>query len=361
MKSWLPYSYVFRHIPRNRKRPVWEHGIDTVEVDVPEISRSDTDALVSVEYRQWRPDGEYSVPIEYRSWDGGIISPVTCDHHTEFPLDWLPTAPDRPSARPFQFRHLYGFSSLDEKLRRIQHYLAGNVNLAADRFHGGESALPDMIENRRDTDRVIVEKIAADLVAVDGRLWHKNEGLCLRLDTRELNGSYYLGFHPEPYGYLRGDGGGLYERGRYPGWTRTFDHSQIDRAKLHAGAHDVRIAFGSIEVFDDVSLSFDGERDFIVKAMDYAVIANAKTVGDMPGEAALAWTSLRAAVEDLREDASIAVSDDDIANFKTLADNDSCENRELVSKAFSACMDYLEDPWGRYGSRQIGANFQRTP
>lgn len=349
MKAYFPYVYLVRHVPKRRKRAVFGYGADTVEADIPEISASVTKLVASIEYLLRRPSGTVVAPYQFRAWDGDLIAPVKDDDFSDFRVEWLLSIPGGRSAAPYAFRHLYGLVAFEEKAHRIERYLYGNVAGAAD-FHGFEELGDRIVESRREEDHAIVSKLARDLVSVDGKLWRKVRKVGLYLDMRMFSEKLHLSFHGERYGYLPGTGDSAEERGRYPGWDRSFDHSQMDRAITHAGQRGVEQGFRALEIADPEALSFDGEKDFILNAMDYAVIRNKSHVGEMPLAVASAWTAARSAVERLRADARSDFSDDEIDAFRALAEGSVCEEADLVKRAFTACEEYLNDPWGRYAS-----------
>ncbi|MCS4090195.1 hypothetical protein [Rhizobium sp. BK176] len=345
MKAYLPYVYMFDFIPPKRVRSVYGYGAGTVEVDVPEISLSETGLAASLEYVVDRPQQKIVVlPAEYRTWNGSLLSRVGDECVPTFKASWLPTAPDgrsrMPSAKP-----LYGFVMGEGEL--VEQRLFGHERVVIHR----DPPKGNIIWSHEDRDREIVKRLAGDLVSVDGELWRKTRYAALCLDMRHREGRpLWSHFAQEPFGYLPFARNTVDQR-QVTQVRKLFDVSQADRLVHHAGSLGVDRNFRSLVVHDHDALAFDGEREFIKDSMDFTVLTTENSVGEMSASAIVAWSAVRSAVERVSK-TDEDFTDGEIEAFRLLATEYTGEKSDLVRESLGWCEDYLNDKWGRYGSRR---------
>ena len=347
MKAYLPYVYSMSYIPRKKVRPVLAHGGGTVEVDVPEISLRETTLAASLEYVLERPYETVILPCEFRTWNGAILTRVTEESYPAFKTSWLPTTPGGKSSMPPAFKGLYGFVLFDGD--RVEKYVRGDINGAVD-YH---EPPPGEIEwSHEDREHEIVSRMAADLVSIEGELWRKTEYVAMCLDTRSHHEgeALWASCVQKPYGYIPFTRDTVEDRRRFPSTRRLFDISQQERLVHHAGAVGADWRFRSLVVHDAEALAFDGEKDFIRQAMDYAVLTAENGVGEMSAAAVAAWADMRSAVERVTSASSENFTDGEIDSFRLLAREFGGEHSDLVREALAACEYYINDPWGRHGS-----------
>lgn len=347
MKAYLPYVYSMSYIPRKRVRPVLAHGGGTVEVDVPEISLRETTLAASLENVLVRPYETIIMPCEFRTWNGAIITQVSEEHYPAFKTSWLPTAPGGKSEMPPAFKSLYGFVLFDGD--RVEKYAKGDINGAVD-YHGPPPGEIERSNEERELD--VVSRLAADLVSIDGELWRKTGYVALCLDTRSHteDEALWASCVQKPFGYIPFKRDTLEERRRFPSTRRLFDITQQERLLHHADAVGADWRFRSLVVHDAEALAFDGERDFVLQSMDYAVLTTENGVGEMSATAVAAWADMRSAVERVASTSSENFTDREIDSFHVLAGEFNGERSELVREALAACEEYINDPWGRHGS-----------
>lgn len=349
MKAYLPYVYSMSYIPRKRVRSVLAYGGGTVEVDVPEISLKETSLAASLDYVLNRPFAEtFVLPCEFRTWNGAILVRVTEESYPVFKTSWLPSVPGGKSEVSTAFKGLYGFVLFDGD--RVERYAQGDINRAVS-FHGPP---PGEIEwSHEERELGIVSRLASDLVSVDGELWRKTGYAALCLDTRSHREgeALWASCVQKPFGYIPFTRDTLQDRRRFPAIRKLFDITQQERLLHHAGALGADWRFRSLVVHDAEALSFDGERDFIMQCMDYAVLNIESGIGEMSSPAVAAWANMRSAVERVSAIPSENFTDGEIESFRLLAQEFNGEHADLVREAFAACEEYMNDPWGRYGSR----------
>lgn len=351
MKAYLPYVYMFDFIPPKRVRSVYGYGAGTVEIDVPEISLSETSLAASLEYVIERPQQTVVMPAEYRTWNGSLLTRVGDECFPAFKTWWLPTSPDgrsrMPSAKP-----LYGFVMADGQ--QVEDCLFGYERSVIHR----EPPRGKVLRSHEGRDYSIVKRLGDDLVSVDGELWRKTGYAALCLDTRSIreNAPLWASVVQEPYGYLPFTRNTIDHRRRLQ-TRKMFDITQTDRLVSHAGRAGVDWGFRSLVIHDADALAFDGERDFIKDAMDFTVLASESAVGEMSSSAAVAWSTIRSAVERLSTTDG-DFTDGEIEAFRLVAAEYKGENANLIAESLGWCGDYLTDDWGRYGSR--GRDFSDT-
>jgi hypothetical protein len=359
MKAYLPYVYSMSYIPRKRVRSVLAYGGGTVEVEVPEISLKETSLAASLDYVLNRPFAEtFVLPCEFRTWNGAILVRVTEESYPVFKTSWLPSVPGGKSEVFTAFKGLYGFVLFDGD--RVERYAQGDINRAVS-FHGPP---PGEIEwSHEDHERGIVSRLAADLVSVDGELWRKTGYAALCLDTRSHREgeALWASCVQKPFGYIPFTRDTLQDRRRFPANRKLFDITQQERLLHHAGALGADWRFRSLVVHDAEALVFDGEREFILQAMDYAVLNIENGIGEMSASAVAAWADMRAAVERVNSARSENFTDGEIESFRLLAQEFNGEHSDLIREAFAACEEYMNDPWGRYGSRSTPAQKGPSP
>lgn len=350
MKAHLPYIYRVEHVPKRRVKSRYAFGAGTIETDIPEISLSETEPALRFEYAIPRRDGLKVTPTEFRSWNGRLVTPVTDEDMPSFDPAWLPSSPGEPSARPFEIRRLYGFTHMDSHGDRIEYYAKGNMDRAAE-FHSQEAVAGRLVKSTHDEDRSRVKQIADSLVVVEGKLWQKKRHVGFYIDMREdLRASdrpYWGSIVPDLVGYTPFTEFTVEDRKRFPCFRRGFDLSQMDRALYHAGERGVEWFARSLVIDDDSYLAYDGETDFICKAMDYAVLNSEDSVGEMASDIADARLSTRAAVERVREIAGSGIADREIESFRYLVKSLAENGHYMTHQALAACDDYMNDPWGR--------------
>ncbi|MCV9964111.1 hypothetical protein OIU34_19705 [Pararhizobium sp. BT-229] len=346
MKAYLPYVYNMAYVPPKRVKPVLARVGGTIEVDVPEISLADTWLAASFEYVLERRQGTVVMPTEFRAWNGSLLARVTDELHPVFKSSWLPSMPGARSERASAFKPLYGFLMFDGD--EVEKYARGDVAGAVD-YHEPPPGRIDWSHG----DRVYstVKRLADDLVSVDGELWRKTEFAALCLDTRQIHEDrpLWASFIEKPYGFLPFTRDTVEERSRYP-TRKLFDVSEVERLMRHAGPAGADLHFRSLIVHDAAALAFDGEREFIREAMDFAVLAIEGSIGDMPARAVLAWSDMRSAVERVSTTPGENFTDGEIDSFRYIAEEYRGERSNLVREALAGCDEYMNDPWGRYGS-----------
>lgn len=352
VKFWLPYSYTVEHIPKKRVNTRIDFAYDYVEGEIPMVSKSDTRLAASLEYVLRQPTGLSVLPWEIRTWEGSLIVKVRSDDEPEVATEWLPHTSDLSSTRPTACAPIYGFDlpRFGEVPRRFARLFAGDMR---DTTHFDSLAVRGrIVSSHKDAERTRVQDIADSLVSVDGTLWRKAGYAGLFLDMRDTFGlGRWAGMMAEPHGYSFHCVFSEDERKRQPGWRRGFDVTEQERL-IHHSPDEVEWNFRKLDLKDTDALSFDGEKDFIVRSMDYAVLHSADQVGDMVGEAVQAWTTVRDAVDRVRKDRANPVLDDEIDAFRILGQAVTGEHAHWIEELLIVCDEYLNDPWGRFGSRQ---------
>ncbi|MBY3432876.1 hypothetical protein HFN89_01630 [Rhizobium laguerreae] len=354
MKTYLPYVYAFAFVPPKRVRPIVAHSGGTIEVEVPEISLAETGLAASLEYIIERPRQTVVMPAEFRTWNGSLLARVGDESFPVFKTSWLPTEPGgrsrMPSAKP-----LYGFVMGDGQ--RVEKYFWGDEG-AVD-YH--EPPIGEVTWSHQGRDHTIVKRLADDLVSVDGELWRKTGFAALCLDVRpplREGAPLWASFVQKPFGYFP-FARDTAESRRFPATRKMFDVSQAERLVRHAGPSGAGWHFRSLVVHDPDALAFDGERDFIKDAMDYAVLTTESAVGEMSASAVVAWSSTRSAVDRVTTTGD-DFTDGEIEAFRMLASEYSGENTDMIRKCLAGCEEYMNDPWGRYGSRSAPAREIQT-
>jgi hypothetical protein len=344
MRAYLPYVYLFDFIPPKRVRSVFGYGAGTVEIDVPEISLSETRLAASLEYVRDLPSGNVVLPVDFRTWNGSLLTRVGDETFPVFKASWLPTLPDGRSRMPTA-KPLYGFIMTEGQ--QVEECLFGYERSVIHR----EPPKGKVLWSHEALDYSIVKRLGDDLVSVDGELWRKTGYAALCLDTRSFreNAPLWASVVQEPYGYLPFTRNTIDERRRMQR-RKMFDITQADRLVRHAGQAGVDWGFRSLVIHDADALAFDGERDFIKDAMDFTVLTTESAVGEMSSSAVVAWGSMRSAVE------RVSTTDEDFTDgeieaFRLLAAEYKGENAHLIAESLGWCDDYLNDDWGRYRSR----------
>lgn len=345
MKAYLPYVYGFDFVPPKRVRSVYASGAGIVEIDVPEISIAETRIAASLEYVLERPQQTVIMPAEYRTWNGSLLTRVGDESFPTFKTSWLPAFSDgrsrMPSAKP-----LYGFVMGEGQ--EVESCLWGHERSMIHR----KPPKGEVVWSRQDQDYKIVKRLGENLVSVDGELWRKTRYAALCLDMRSSsreNATLYAFFSQEPYGYLPFTRDTPEQRKRMQ-VRKLFDVSQAERLDHHAGPLGASRNFRALVVHDAEALAFDGEREFIKDSMDFTVLITESAVGEMSASAIVAWSAMRSAVERVSTTGD-DFTDGEIESFRLLATEYKGENAHLVAESLAWCEEYLNDKWGRYGSR----------
>lgn len=349
MKAYLPYVYSMAYIPPKRVKSVVARVGGTIEVDVPEISLGETGLAATFEYVLERPQQTIIMPTEFRTWNGSLLARVTDELHPTFQASWLPSEPGKRSEAAHAFKSLYGYVLFEGD--EVERYARGDVAGATD-YHEPPPGRIDWSHG----DRVYstVKRLADDLVSVDGELWRKTAYAALCLDTRDFhddNRPRWASFVQKPYGFHPFTRDTVEDRSKYPSRRRLFDISELDRLMRHAGAAGADLHFRSLVVHDAEALAFDGEREFIKDAMDFAVLTIEKSVGDLSSRGVLAWNDMRSAVERVSITPDENFTDNEIEAFRHIGGEYRGELSDLVRDALAGCEEYMNDPWGRYGSQ----------
>jgi hypothetical protein len=346
VKAYLPYVYNMAYVPPKRVKSVLARIGGTIEVDVPEISRTETGLAATFDYHLPRQGGNIISPMQFRSWNGNLLAPAWDENNQEFHASWLPSVPGERSEGASAFRSLYGCSFHDDD--DMVKYARGDVAGATDY----QEPPPGRIEwSHRDRVYSTVKRLADNLVSVDGKLWRKTGFAALCLDTRQNDDKpLWASIIQTPFGFLPFTKDSSDERRSYP-YRKLFNVSEVDRLKRHAGDAGVYLHYKSLVIHDASALTFDGEQEFIRQAMDFAVLTIEKSVGELSTRGVLAWNELRAAVERVGATSGESLTDSEIEAFRHLAEEYRGEQCNLVRGALEECEEYLNDPWGRYGSQ----------
>jgi hypothetical protein len=345
MKAYLPYVYSFQFIPPKRVRPVYADGAGTVELDVPEISLSETGLAASLEYVLEQPQQTVVMPTEFRTWNGSLLTRVSDETLPVFKTSWLPSAPDGRS-RTLYAKPLYGFAMFEGQ--KVEECLSGYERSVIHR----EPPKGKVVRSNEDREYTIVKRLGDDLVSVEGELWRKTRYAALCLDMRSSireNAPLHAFFTQEPYGYLP-FARNTVERRRLMQPRKLFDVAQAERLVHHAGQLGAERNFRSLVIHNAAALAFDGEREFLKDSMDFTVLTTESTLGELSASAVAAWDTMRSAVERVSAAADDVFTDGEIEAFRHLAAEYKGENAHLVAESMAWCDDYLNDDWGRYGS-----------
>jgi hypothetical protein len=345
MKAYFPYVYSMAYVPPKRVKPVHATCGGTIEVDVPEISLSETTLVASLDYVVERPEETFFLPTEFRTWNGSLLARVTDETFPVFKTSWLPSSPGAKSSMPPAFKPLYGFVLFDGD--EVEQYARGD--LSGVDFH--EPPADRVVWSHGERHLSTVRRLSGDLVSVDGELWRKTEfvGLCLHAGSIDVR-PHWASLVQKPYGFLPFTRDSIEDRMSFPGRRKMFDVTQTERLLHHAGEVGAEFHFRSLVVHDPVAIAFDGERNFIGEAMDFTVLVTEGDIGEMSASAIAAWTAMRSAVERVSAHNAEDFAETEIEAFWLLASEYRGERAGSVHKALAGCEEYMNDPWGRYAS-----------
>lgn len=193
MKAVLPYSYVIRYLPKNRKKEIYGTYVDHIEFEMPEVSSGDVSLAV-----EWTSFDGLNRPHARRvvQWDGNLYIPADTYQGIEVKAASIPrSALDRVTDVDF-FQRLYGINKGHHRSDAILDVWSGNP---------ARMIMPKSAEIRmtdRLPEREFAEREFKRLVSIDGEVYKRVSRVALQLIHAEDGGYLYSSVEPSMTGFF---------------------------------------------------------------------------------------------------------------------------------------------------------------
>lgn len=286
----LPFAYTATFAKPGKPPSAPKVLVDWVERDVPEIGSASV-----ARFAFWNVCGLDG--IRYRtqaiSWKGETYVELRADGDEKIRL--LPGDRGYLVKEHGVIASVMGLAMLSER-----EYEAMAHAIVRPRPH--ETAkLPEIISSNLELNRRTAEDCVSSLIHFEGAFWKKVPRICLELRT--VPGGYILEIFTSRTGFAGRDKKNSYDILLGPAQSRYYPLDEIERATAHAGVKLHGVRFSHLE-FGAKPPTFDAERDYLSRCLDYAVSKTSRELGEMGRESTSDWLYMRDILETCAKDGS---------------------------------------------------------